>query len=239
MSWYYNGASYKAAITKILKEQGHKFLTSSDLGTIIDKEYPFLSASPDQVIYCKCCGNGLVEIKCPYSIRNVSPSTDILQQIDQKTLNLKKNHDHYYQIQGQLGIHKSLHCWYFVYTDHGYYIEKILFDQDFYNDIVQNLKTFWFNFMARELLYNNYLNSVESTSISSNVDPNLSSHKVRQTSESLVSITLPTENKIINKRRLKKKCKRESKSTKACCYTESCFCVSIMSQKYSIYCRHF
>ena len=43
------------------------------MGTVISEEYPFLSASPDLQVSCECCGTGLVEIKCPYSIRDKSP----------------------------------------------------------------------------------------------------------------------------------------------------------------------
>ena len=28
--------------------------------------YPFLGASPDGVTLCGCCGEGIVENKCPY-----------------------------------------------------------------------------------------------------------------------------------------------------------------------------
>ena len=35
--------------------------------------YPFLGASPDGLVCCSCCGKGLLEIKCPYSIRDRDP----------------------------------------------------------------------------------------------------------------------------------------------------------------------
>ena len=152
----------KTAVLQILKQQGHKYFKASDSGTIIDEKYPFLSASPDQIICCKCCGKGLVEIKCPYSICDVAPSLENLKQIDKNTSQLKKNHDHYFQIQGQLGISKSSHCWYFVYTEHGHYIEKILFDEHFFLKMVETLNSFWLIYMAKELLYNvknKFLNS--------------------------------------------------------------------------------
>ena len=74
----------KVAVVQVLKNQGHNCLKSSDSGTIIDKNYPFLSASPDLIIDCKCCGKGLVEIKCPYTIRDVAPTAENLEQIDKK-----------------------------------------------------------------------------------------------------------------------------------------------------------
>ena len=35
-------------------------------GLLIHTSYPHLGASPDGVISCNCCGNGVLEVKCPY-----------------------------------------------------------------------------------------------------------------------------------------------------------------------------
>ena len=37
-----------------------------------------LAASPDLLIECTCCGEGLLEIKCPYSIANECPTIENL-----------------------------------------------------------------------------------------------------------------------------------------------------------------
>ena len=168
----------KINVIQLLKDQGHKSLKSSDSGTIIDEKYPFLSASPDQIIFCKCCGKGLIEIKCPYTIRDVAPSVENLQQIDKNTLKLKTTHEHYFQIQGQLGISKALHCWYFVYTAHGFYLEKIFFDEEFFTQMLQNLIMFWNQYMAKELLYKIKNNSKENftSSITNKITNNLSNN---------------------------------------------------------------
>eukprot|EP00731_Ephydatia_muelleri_P003205 Em0001g3205a len=44
-------------------------------GLFINPLYPHLGASPDGLVSCLCCGAGVIEIKCPYSIRNSDPST--------------------------------------------------------------------------------------------------------------------------------------------------------------------
>ena len=139
-----------------LKNMGHIKVKSFESGTIIDKEHPYISASPDLFIECLCCGKALVEIKCPYSIRDSAPSKSNLKQLE--TLNngevkLKLNHPHYFQIQGQLGITSLKNCWYFVYTDHGQYIENILFSNEFYQNILKNLKEFWYKHLAKYLLF--------------------------------------------------------------------------------------
>ena len=36
-------------------------------------QHPFLGASPDAYLSCKCCGKGLIEVKCSYSHKNDTP----------------------------------------------------------------------------------------------------------------------------------------------------------------------
>ena len=38
-------------------------------GLHVNPKYPYLGASPDGLVMCACCGNGLLEVKCPYSVR--------------------------------------------------------------------------------------------------------------------------------------------------------------------------
>lgn len=41
-------------------------------GMVINPLWPFIGASPDGTITCKCCGRGVLEIKCPYCYRGLS-----------------------------------------------------------------------------------------------------------------------------------------------------------------------
>ncbi|ELT93593.1 hypothetical protein CAPTEDRAFT_211284 [Capitella teleta] len=38
-------------------------------GLLVKEDEPFLAASPDGVFECECCGQGTLEIKCPYKYR--------------------------------------------------------------------------------------------------------------------------------------------------------------------------
>ena len=111
----------KVEVVKVLKQQGHKNVMGTDVGTVIYKKVPYISASPDLKIECRCCGTGLVEIKCPYTIRDVKPTKTNQTQlsITDNIISLKQNNSHFYQIQGQLGILGINHCWYFIFTHQG------------------------------------------------------------------------------------------------------------------------
>ena len=38
-------------------------------GLFLDIAKPYLGATPDQLVNCKCCGERLLEIKCPYAYK--------------------------------------------------------------------------------------------------------------------------------------------------------------------------
>lgn len=48
----------------------HRELKVDKCGFIINPSFPELGATPDALVKCECCGNGCVEIKCPYKHRN-------------------------------------------------------------------------------------------------------------------------------------------------------------------------
>ena len=108
------------------------------------KTKTFIAASPNLEISCECCGQGLVEIKCPYSIKDACPDAEnlnYLESVDGK-VQLKTNTDYYYQIQGQIGTTGRLFTDFFVFTFHGHFLQSIKFDKNFWLSMVNRLE--WF-----------------------------------------------------------------------------------------------
>jgi len=68
-------------------------------GLVISTEYPYIGASPDGVVQCDCCGCGVLEIKCPYCIRESTPNEASYLDDNGK---LSEKHGYYYQVQTQL-----------------------------------------------------------------------------------------------------------------------------------------
>ena len=89
-----------------LMKPNHKKLKSEEQGLIVMRGKPFIAASPDLKVSCECCGEGLVEIKCPYSIKESIPSADNLTylQIVDGTIILKRKSDYFYLVQGQMTV---------------------------------------------------------------------------------------------------------------------------------------
>ena len=106
-------------------------------GLVVSETDPFLAVSPDLEVSCSCHPGEifLVEIKSPYTIRHTIPSADNLDYLENVhgEVRLKRNHQYFTQIQGQLGITKTEAAFSFVYTQFGYHLEKIMFDETYWN----------------------------------------------------------------------------------------------------------
>ena len=91
-------------------------------GFIVSDDHPFFGASPDAVVYDPDNEDpfGLAEVKCPYSVRLITPaeacshkdfcSTLETSSTGQHQLKLKRKHKYYSQVQGQMSISKRKWC---------------------------------------------------------------------------------------------------------------------------------
>ena len=71
--------------------------------------YPHLGASPDGLIACECCGEGLIKVKCTFKYRDVDPNgihdpSFYLKQSEAGHLQLSRTHQYYHQVQAQLSL---------------------------------------------------------------------------------------------------------------------------------------
>ena len=85
----------------------HVNLEVKKCGSFINKENPFLHATPDFLVSCDCCGSGCGEVKCPVVIIDgifddyVQHKNSCLEKVN-GNLQLKERHSYYYQVQQQL-----------------------------------------------------------------------------------------------------------------------------------------
>lgn len=123
-----------------------------ECGLVVNKEFSFLGATPDG----KVCDNemsGIVEIKCPFSARNMTieeavNSNEIKDFCLEKTGNentLKKNHQYYAQVQGQLMITGSDYCDFIVFTQKDLSVQRIYPDIEFMEPLLAKLAAFFKN----------------------------------------------------------------------------------------------
>lgn len=50
----------------------HTDVMGGTAGFRISPLHPFIGASPDGFVSCSCCGSGVIEIKCPFSVKDLS-----------------------------------------------------------------------------------------------------------------------------------------------------------------------
>ena len=77
-------------------------------GLILNRDFPYLGASPDGIVNYSCCGVGCLEIKCPSKYRDnliedmIFGSCGYLEFGNGGALEIIKTHACYYRIQPQL-----------------------------------------------------------------------------------------------------------------------------------------
>lgn len=127
-------------------------------GLFIDKEQPYLGASPDGVID----EDTIVEIKCPITAYKIGLEKAIADKkipFYKKTtrgdLEINEHHNWYYQIQGQLHVTQKKKCIFALWSgeNHKLKLETIYRDDQFWNNKMQEkLSKFYLEHMLPELV---------------------------------------------------------------------------------------
>ncbi len=130
-----------------------------ECGLIVNQNYPHLGSSPDGLLSCSCgrseCGEGVLEIKCPYTLRHVHPmeaakDKSFFCELVNNKVCLKKRHSYHYQVQGQMAICRRQYCDFFVWTLAGHSCERIEFDPIFWAECEQKLNSFYLLYVVPE-----------------------------------------------------------------------------------------
>ena len=138
----------------VLVELGHKNVQVRKCGLFISSSVPFIGASPDRIVSCVCCGERVLEIKCPLKSAHTHPTqetVDCLQFVD-GILKLKTNHNYYTQIQGQMALTNIKRAHFFIFSVHGYHLQEVVFDEAYWEEVSPNLSIFFNLFLAEELV---------------------------------------------------------------------------------------
>ena len=139
---------------KKLLSKRHKCFSTQETGLLVMEQCPYIGATPDLLVQCECHGEGLCEIKCPYTTRDQIPSSSSISYLSSTNNGdqLKTNHEYYFQIQGQMGVSGRRYCDFFVYTSSGYHLERIMFDDLFWQSLQSSLQRFWQSYVGPEVI---------------------------------------------------------------------------------------
>ncbi|XP_070560516.1 uncharacterized protein [Ptychodera flava] len=140
-------------------KKSHQNAVVVNSGLFISKKYPYLGASPDGIVLCKCCEKGILEIKCPFKYKDMSPE-DICRENPQyncfldehNNVKLKETSPWYSQIQGQLAISQHHWCDFVLYTRKGFSVERIYADDPFWKNMLKSLQFFYLTYIVPKIL---------------------------------------------------------------------------------------
>ena len=128
-----------------------------DCGVFLSVDYPFLATSPDGVIWLRNEKFGIVEVKCPYKHRDNSieiacQDPAFCLRIDGNETKLKRTHDYYYQVIGQLALSGAKFCDFIVWTKMDLHRERILPDDELWSEMNGKLSHFYMTTLGIEIL---------------------------------------------------------------------------------------
>ena len=121
-------------------------------------EPSFLGATPDGVIEGSDSLK-IIEIKCPYSVRDLEieeacATSDFYCTLNNGLFQLKRNHQYYHQIQGTMAITNAHACDFVVWTPKSMKVETILFDKILWLEtMLPKLNDFYHDYILPCILY--------------------------------------------------------------------------------------
>ena len=143
----------KREYQKYMNKIGHP-VNVKPAGFFVSSKLYVLGCSPDGMVIYHNFGSGgdafgLLEIKCPSSKFTVNPADvcsdkNFYLEMQDSTPTLKRNHEYYDQVQGQMGLTGAKWSDFVVYTKVGMTIERIPFDQEHWHQLREKLCTVYF-----------------------------------------------------------------------------------------------
>ena len=162
-----------------MKRAGFKDIKVSPSGLSLMPAYSFIGASGDGWIHeprDHGVKKGVLEIKCPFSINNspvhcMAPKVIAMEypsffmEVHEDTIQLKRSHSHYMQVQGEMGVMECEWCHFVIWTEDSLFVEEIPFDEGLWKDtILPKLATFYKDKLVPEILCRNIQQNLSDTS---------------------------------------------------------------------------
>ena len=151
-------AARRRYVSKV--KDNHRNFSIKESGLVINPQWSFIGATPDGLVYCDCCGHGVIEIKCPYCHRSESISDAMedknfcLKNVNDE-VHLDEHHAYYYQVQTQLSVCDVTYCDFVVCTfsdPDDLYVERLSKNSTFWSECVAKADLFFRFCLLPELL---------------------------------------------------------------------------------------
>ena len=135
----------------------HSDFDFKKLGLLVCGERPWFGVSPDGMVNCSCCGFGVVEVKCPFSLRDSGLSNAVeggkfYVRKEKSKYILDKGHKYYAQVQHEMFLLDTSYCDFIVWTPVDFIYFRIERDTIFWDKMVEKVTMFWDQVVLPELL---------------------------------------------------------------------------------------
>ena len=113
----------------------------------IYKDEPYIAASPEGLMSCKCNARFKLEIKCLFNIRR-KEITDSMKEykiltISSRNITINIGHKYYAQIVSQMAITETRQTVFIVWTLYGSFVEYIPSGKNHWGNVKTNIKIFF------------------------------------------------------------------------------------------------
>ncbi|KAK7895769.1 hypothetical protein WMY93_021094 [Mugilogobius chulae] len=131
----------------------HNNVTVDITGFVVRPDEPHLGTSPDGTVSCSCCGDGVLEIKCPYRYREGLRGAHLSEDfcLDQR-MQLKKKHQYYHQVQLHMFVSNVNYCDFIVWTTKELIINRIQRDEQLLQEALVVAKESFLSCILPELI---------------------------------------------------------------------------------------
>ncbi|KAM4539062.1 uncharacterized protein PAE49_020042 [Odontesthes bonariensis] len=124
----------------------HQRLKIKQAGFRVCKDKPYIGVSCDAYISCACCGNGVIEAKCPWRwSEHVSPANWPADKTGHlETLSsLRTTHKYYTQVQMEMYVCKTEYADFITWTPRQTVIFRVKRDEGFISRALDTISRFW------------------------------------------------------------------------------------------------
>lgn len=134
----------------------------------ICKGHLFLAATPDMLVECSCCGAGVVEVKCPWKVKDgrltdlLKDANSCVREVDGE-LKLKPTHRYYYQIQVQMFVRKKSYADFVLWNAQEINVQRIQKDDSFIASLILTASSYFRTVLLPELVAQWFSQTLERT----------------------------------------------------------------------------
>ena len=153
------GANGTEGVPRHFKQRQGKLVSVEMSGLVVNDHFTFLGVSPDALVCdpSEDPPDGLWENESPYSTKDhchlkcpeeasLVGSNPMRVRTAEGNVTLKRSHQYFAQIQGQMAVTGRHWCDFCIYTEEGGHVERIRFSEAFWTRMLPKLKTFYNEF---------------------------------------------------------------------------------------------